>query len=97
MEKVCTAETNWNYIPQHRIETLKRVRDIIMQRMYKEFDVLSDSSHFINDLKFDSLDFDELLLEIDDEFDIDIPKKDMLTINNVIELVGYIKIFNSSN
>jgi len=47
-------------------------------------------SHFQNDLKLDSLDTTEIVMEVEDEFTIEVPDKEAYSFNTVGEVVNYI-------
>lgn len=43
------------------------------------------------ELNFDSLDKVEIIMDLEDEFDIEIPDKDIKKITTVLQLIKYIK------
>jgi acyl carrier protein len=74
-----------------------RVKFIIQDVMNIEIDKIHEDSLFIDDFELDSLDMVELVLAIEEEFEFDIPDKDLNSMinreNNVTvgELINYIK------
>ncbi len=72
-----------------------KVMDIVAEQLGVDRDKISMSSHFVNDLGADSLDNVELVMELEEEFDINIPDDAAEKIQTVGEAVAYIK--NSSN
>ncbi len=52
-----------------------RVFDIVADQLGANRDQLTRETNFINDLGADSLDTVELVMELEEEFDINIPKK----------------------
>ena len=52
---------------------------------------ISRTSHFVDDLKADSLDVVELVMEFEDEFGITIPDDDYEKIQTVGDAVDYIE------
>ncbi len=48
-------------------------------------------SRLIEDLKADSLDVVAMIMEVEQEFDIQIPDEDMLTLRTVGDIVNYLK------
>ncbi|EMF12868.1 acyl carrier protein [Sphaerulina musiva SO2202] len=66
-------------------EVTGRILDLL-----KNFDKLSASSHFTNDLGLDSLDTVEVVMAIEEEFSIEIPDKEADAIHSVTQAVDYI-------
>ena len=54
-------------------------------------DSIKDESNFINDLGADSLNIVEIVMEIEDEYEILIPDEDVEQLNTVGDLKNYIK------
>ncbi|KAK7712062.1 mitochondrial acyl carrier protein [Botryosphaeria dothidea] len=69
----------------NRDEAEGRILDLL-----KNFDKLSPTSHFSNDLGLDSLDTVEVVMAIEEEFSIEIPDKDADQIHSVDKAVEYI-------
>ena len=63
--------------------TEQKVRRIIMERLSKSEDEVSLDARFIDDLGADSLDVTELLMALEEEFNVDIDDE-----ANSIETVG---------
>ena len=70
------------------LERLKRV--IVEQLGVEENEITLDSS-FIDDLGADSLDIVELIMALEEEFDIEIPDEDAEKILTVGDALDYIK------
>ncbi|KXT09981.1 hypothetical protein AC579_9367 [Pseudocercospora musae] len=66
-------------------EVTGRILDLL-----KNFDKLSATSHFTNDLGLDSLDTVEVVMAIEEEFSIEIPDKEADAIQSVSQAVDYI-------
>lgn len=70
---------------------VEKVRAIISEQLgIDEADITMESS-FIEDLGADSLDIVELVMALEEEFDIVIPDEDAEKIRTVGEAVNYIK------
>ncbi len=67
-----------------------KVKKIIVEQLGVEDDITLDSS-FIDDLGADSLDIVELIMALEEEFDIDIPDNESEKIITVGDAVEYIK------
>ena len=69
----------------------EKVRDIIAEQLgVDEDDVIMESS-FIDDLGADSLDIVELIMALEEEFDMEIPDANAEKIVTVADVVEYIK------
>ena len=72
-------------------EVFERVKKIIMEQLGTvEASVTMDAS-FLDDLGADSLDIVELVMALEDEFDIEIPDADAEKVVTVGDVVEYIK------
>ena len=71
-------------------EIFNRVKEIIVEQLgVAETAVVGDAS-FIDDLGADSLDIVELIMALEEEFDIEIPDGDaekVVTVNDVVEYI----------
>ena len=64
---------------------------IIAQALGINQDSIKDESNFINDLGADSLNIVEIVMEIEDEYEIVIPDEDVEQFNTVGDLKNYIR------
>ena len=71
-------------------KSAQRVRDIIEKELGVEREKLTDDASFIEDLGADSLDIVELVMGLEDEFQVEIPDEDVERIKTVGEVVAYI-------
>lgn len=69
----------------------ERVIDIVAEQLGVEKDKISRETHFVNDLGADSLDTVELVMELEEEFDISIPEESAEKIQRVGEAIDYIE------
>lgn len=69
----------------------ERVVDIVAEQLGVEKDKISRETHFVNDLGADSLDTVELVMELEEEFDISIPEDSAEKIQRVGEAIDYIE------
>lgn len=71
-----------------------KVKDIIVDQLgVDESDVTMEAS-FIDDLGADSLDIVELIMALEEEFDIEIPDEEAEKISTVGDAVNYISAHN---
>lgn len=66
------------------------VRDIIADQLSIEPDKIEMDSTFIDDLGADSLDVVELIMSLEEEFDMEIPDEEAEKIDTVGDVVNYI-------
>lgn len=69
----------------------QRVIDIVCEHLAVNKDQVTDNTSFIEDIGADSLDIVELVMELEEEFDIQIPDDQAEKIKTVGEAVEYIK------
>ena len=72
-------------------EVTARLKEIVMDRLDVEESQISDTASFVEDLGADSLDIVELIMGIEEEFDIEIPDEDAEKLTNVGEALSYIQ------
>ncbi|MGG1311246.1 MULTISPECIES: acyl carrier protein [Cohnella] len=69
----------------------ERVKRIVVERLGVDEAEVTDDASFKDDLGADSLDVVELVMELEDEFDLEISDEDAEKITTVGEVVNYIK------
>lgn len=69
----------------------ERVREIIVEQLGVEEEEVTMKASFVEDLGADSLDIVELIMALEEEFDVQIPDEDAEKIRTVGEAVDYIK------
>ncbi len=69
----------------------EQVKEIIVKQMGVNKDQVTPGTSFINDLGADSLDTVELVMELEDAFDVSIPDEDAEKIQTVGDAITYIK------
>ncbi len=67
-----------------------KVKDIVVEQLSVEADKVTPQASFANDLGADSLDTVELVMALEEEFDIEIPDEAAEKITTVQEAVDYI-------
>jgi len=68
-----------------------RVRQLILDQLDVEGDEITPDARFIDDLGADSLDIVELIMAIEEEFELEIPDEHAERIATVGDAVSYIK------
>ena len=64
---------------------------ILVNKLNIQEDQIKDSSHIMEDLGADSLTFVEIIIEVEEEFDIQISDEELDSILTVKQLKDYIK------
>lgn len=70
--------------------TLERVQAIVVDRLGVEADQVVEDAEFIGDLDADSLDLVEVIMAMEQEFDLEIKDEDAEKIRKVGDAVKYI-------
>ena len=68
-----------------------RVRDIIAEQLDQERAEVVAEASFIDDLGADSLDLVELVMHMEEEFDVEIPDEEAENIRTVQDAINYIQ------
>ncbi|MGN0838941.1 MAG: acyl carrier protein [Pyramidobacter sp.] len=72
-----------------KADVLARLKEIIIDRLDVEEDQIRPEASFVEDLGADSLDIVELIMGIEEEFDIEIPDEDAEKLTTVGEAINY--------
>ena len=72
-------------------EVQAKLKEIVMDRLNAEEDQIKPEASFVEDLGADSLDIVELIMGIEEEFDIEIPDEDAEKLTTVGEAMAYVK------
>ena len=72
------------------MSTFDKVKDVVIDKLGVEEDKIISSASFVDDLGADSLDTVELIMQLEEEFGIEIPDEDAEKITTVQAAVDYI-------
>ena len=72
-------------------EILEKVKNIIVEQLGVSESSITMEASFIDDLGADSLDIVELIMALEEEFDMEIPDSDAEKVVTVKDVVDYIK------
>ncbi len=73
------------------MEIEEKVIQIVSEQMSVDKGEIKRETSFVNDLNADSLDTVELVMELEDEFDLTIPDEEAEKLKTVGEAIDYIK------
>ena len=68
-----------------------RVKKVVVEQLDVNEEEVTPSASFVDDLGADSLDVVELVMGLEEEFDIEIPDEDAEKISTVADAVSYIE------
>lgn len=72
-------------------EIFEKVKKIIVEQLGVAENTINTEASFLDDLGADSLDIVELIMALEEEFDIEIPDADAEKVSTVGDVVDYIK------
>ena len=70
---------------------LEKVKAILSAQFEVEEDAITPTTNIADDLGADSLDLVDMLMSLEDEFDVEIPDEEIERIRTVAEVVAYIE------
>ena len=70
---------------------LERVKNVIAKELDMEVGELNINASFTDDLGIDSLEIFEIVMSLEEEFNIEIPNEDIEDIKNVQDISSYIE------
>jgi acyl carrier protein len=69
----------------------ERIAEIIVEQLGVSREEISPDASFVEDLGADSLDIVELVMAMEEEFDVEIPDDDAARIERIRDAVAYLK------
>jgi len=73
------------------VDVFEKVKEIIVEQLGVDEEEVTLQASFVDDLGADSLDIVELVMALEEEFDMEIPDEDAEKIVTVGDAVNYIK------
>lgn len=71
--------------------TFDKIKEIIIEQLSVDEDAVTMDTHLMKDLEADSLDAVEIIMAIEDEFEIEIPDEDAEKFQSVADIVKYVE------
>ena len=72
-------------------EIVKKVQAIIVDKLGVEPSEVTETANFTNDLGADSLDLFELVMALEDEYNVEIPAEELTDLTTVGAVIDYLK------
>jgi acyl carrier protein len=73
------------------MDIFAKVKEIVVEQLGVDEEEVNEQASFVDDLGADSLDIVELVMALEEEFDLEIPDEDAEKIQTVGDAVNYIK------
>lgn len=74
--------------------TVDKVKELIAQQLNKAVEDVTEDKEIVKDLGADSLDVVEMLMSLEEEFNITVPEEDAVNIKTVGDIVKLIEANN---
>lgn len=70
---------------------LENIKKIIAEQLSLDVAEIGPDTSFKDDLEADSLDLFEVIMSIEEEYDVEIPPEEVSNLNTVAEVMDYLK------
>ncbi len=74
-----------------KMDVFEKIKEVTAEQLDIDESMITMESSFINDLEADSLSLVQLMMALEEEFDIEIPDDEADEISTVADAVNYIK------
>ena len=69
----------------------EKIKEIVAEQLSCNEDEITMDTNFKDELGADSLDLFELVMALEEEYDVEIPSEDLTNINTVEDVINYLK------
>ena len=70
---------------------IEKMKEIIAEQLSVEAETITETTSFKEDLGADSLDLFELVMSLEEEYNVEIPSEDLENLTTVGEVMDYLK------
>lgn len=70
---------------------IERMRELISEQLNCDAEIITPDTSFKDDLGADSLDLFELVMALEDEYNVEIPAEELAELNTVGDVIEYLK------
>lgn len=77
------------------MDIFEKVKEVLVEQLDVDEELVTLEASVTDDLGADSLDLVDLVMELENEFDVEIPDEDIQTIKTVGDIVAYIEKLNN--
>lgn len=70
---------------------IERMRELISEQLNCDAEMITPDTSFKDDLGADSLDLFELVMALEDEYNVEIPAEELAELNTVGDVIEYLK------
>ena len=70
---------------------LEKMKEMLAEQLNCEASTITPETSFKDDLGADSLDLFELVMALEDEYDVEIPAEELTDLNTVGDVIDYLK------
>ena len=71
--------------------TFDRVKKVLVEQLDVDEDAVTPTASIVDDLGADSLDVVEIIMGLEEEFDVEIPDEDAEKITTVQQIISYVE------
>lgn len=75
----------------NREEYLSKIKEIVAEQLDKDIESLTESTAFVDDLRADSLEIVELVMALEQEFDVEMPEDAIEKVKTLGDLADVLK------
>ena len=77
------------------MDIFEKVKEVLVDQLDVDEELVTSEASVTDDLGADSLDLVDLVMELENEFDVEIPNEDIQSIKTVGDIVAYIEKLNA--
>ena len=70
---------------------LEKMKEMLAEQLNREASIITPETSFKDDLGADSLDLFELVMALEDEYNVEIPAEELTDLNTVGDVIEYLK------